>query len=93
MKLTDFDRDVLTVSVKAFREQDRTLSEQDAEPVFLEDWPRVLREVAGKDIGNLQLRWLRLRGRFPTDRGRVCGQLFWLRRDVVRWAETLNTTH
>jgi hypothetical protein len=86
MSLSDFDKDVLKVAIAAFRNHDPTLSEKDAEPVFIEDWPTILSEVSGYGIGTFRLRWQRLRGRLPVDRGRVGGRLFWLRRDVVEWA-------
>jgi len=91
VKLSEFDRDVLNVAIKAFREHDPSLSENDAKAVFLQDWPVIVQGAGGKPIRMLELRIRLLRGRLPTDRGRVAGKPFWLRRDVVRWAESTRT--
>lgn len=87
MALSDFDRDVLKVAVDAFRAHDPSLSEEDAQPIVLTDWPQVVASNGGRRIGMLRLRWLQMIGQMPTDRGRVGGKSFWLRRDAVRWAK------
>jgi hypothetical protein len=85
-KLSDFDRDTLNVAIKLAREHDPTLTEGDAQPVFVGDIPRITEEATGDRLSGLQLNLLRLSGGLPQARGRVAGEDFWLHRDVVRWA-------
>ncbi len=84
--LTDFDRDTLEVAIKLAREHDATLTDAGAEPVFLADLPRIIRETTGHSQSILWLRLLRLFGQLPKARGRVAGEPFWLRKDIVAWA-------
>jgi hypothetical protein len=84
--LTEFDLDVLKVAMKVARDHDPTLSEDDVEPVFLDDFPETVLKATGRRISTVNLRWLQLRGKLPTDRGRVAGKPFWMRCDVVKWA-------
>ena len=84
--LSDFDRDTLQVSIKLAREHDPTLTEDDAQPVFLADFPSIVQQATGRSLSIRWLKLLRLSRKLPLDRGRVAGEQFWMRRDVVTWA-------
>jgi len=84
--LNDFDRDTLQVAIKLAREHDPTLTEDNAQPVFLGYFPRIVQEATGRSHSILWLKLLRLFRKLPQDRGRVAGEQFWMRRDVVTWA-------
>jgi hypothetical protein len=84
--LTDFDRDTLEVAIKLARDHDPTLTVDDAEPVFTADVPGVVLAATGQSPSSSRIKLLRLFGRLPQDRGRVAGEPFWMKRDIVRWA-------
>ena len=85
-QLSDFDRDTVTVAINLARQHDPTLTEVDAQPIFLADVPGIVLEATGRSLSPTWLRLLRLSGKLPRDRGRVAGKPFWLRRDVIAWA-------
>jgi hypothetical protein len=84
--LTEFDLDVLKVAIKVARDHDPTLTDDDVQPVFLDDFPEIVLNATGRRISKTNLKLLQLRGKLPTDWGRVAGKPFWMRREVVRWA-------
>jgi len=85
-ELSAFDRDTLNVAIQLAREHDPTLTEADAQPVFLAHIPRITEEATGHRLSGLRLKFLRLSGSLPPDRGRVAGGDYWFQRDIVRWA-------
>jgi hypothetical protein len=87
-KLTEFDRDTLEVATKLAREHDPSLTEDDAQPVFLSDFPKLYEEATGRSLSMPRLALLRLSMKLPQDRGRVGGEPFWIRRDVATWASS-----
>ena len=76
----------LELAIKLARDHDPTLTPDDAEPVFTADVPGVVVAATGQSLSSSRIKLLRFFGRLPEDRGRVAGEPFWMKRDIVRWA-------
>jgi len=70
------DRNSLLLAITEARAHDPTLTEEDAQPVFLADLVHASGRFALFRV---------LLGQLPEVRGYVDGKPFWLRRDAIRW--------